>query len=140
MRAEEQAAPSSASASKPGPKEAAETKDVEAVAGRQREAAGQVDREAAVERRELTDRKRPVLSREVAGKVQAEHAGGSLREIAGDGFGCRELERALVGHRPLAAVDGDILAERHIAAGEGQVAIADRDRAARPAAERVVLA
>ena len=85
-RGEEQATPSSASASKPA-REAAESEDVEGVARRQREAAGQVDREAAVERRELGDRQRPVLSRDVAGKVQAEHAGGGLREIAGDGFG-----------------------------------------------------
>ena len=103
------------------PREAAESKDVEAVARRQREAVGQVDREAAVERRELADRKRPVLSRDVAGKVQAEHAGGALREIAGDRLGRGEPERALVGHGSLAAVDGDIVAERRIAAGEGQV-------------------
>src|SRR5208282_3137505 len=41
-------------------RKAAEIEDVEAVAGREREAAGQVDREAAVEGRELTDRQRPV--------------------------------------------------------------------------------
>ena len=36
-------------------REARETRDVEPVVGRQREAVGQVDREAAVERRELAD-------------------------------------------------------------------------------------
>ena len=132
-RGEEQRTPSSVSASKP-PGEAAESEDVEAVAFRQREAVGQADREAAVERRELCDRQRPVLSKDVAGKVQDEHAGGGLREIAGDGFGRREPQPAHVGHRPLAAVDGDIVAERRIA-DEGQVAIADRDRPAGPLAE-----
>jgi len=47
---------------KAGPHEAPESEDVEAVASRQREAAGQVDGEAAVERRDLGDRQRPVLS------------------------------------------------------------------------------
>ena len=130
-----QAAPSSESASKP-PVRLAESEDVEAVACRQREAVGQVDREAAVERRELGDRQRPVLSREVAGKVQAEHAGGGLGEIAGDGLRARAIcSVTLVGHGSRAAVDLDVVAERRIAAGEGQVAIADRDRPAGPAAE-----
>jgi hypothetical protein len=74
----------------------------------------------------------PVLSRDVAGKVQAQHAGGALGEIAGDGLRRVEPQRALVGHGPIAAIDRDIVAERRIAAGEGQVPIADRDRAARP--------
>ena len=47
--------------------------------------------------------------------------------------GRREPQRAHVGHGPRAAIDGDIVAERRIAAGEGQVPIADRDRPAGPA-------
>jgi hypothetical protein len=57
-----------------------------------------------------------------------------LREIAGDGFGRREPQPAHVGHGPLAAVNGDIVAERRIA-DEGQVAIADRYGPAGPLAE-----
>ena len=68
-------------------REAGELEDVETVARRQGEAAGQVDPEAAVEARAPADRKRAVLSRCVALKVQAECARGSLRETAGDGKG-----------------------------------------------------
>src|SRR5271165_5361831 len=51
-----------------------------------------------------TSSQRPVLTEDIAGEVQAEHAGGGLREIAGDGFGRRDPQPAHVGHRPLAAV------------------------------------
>ncbi len=96
-----------------------------------------VDREAAVEARAPADRKRAVLSRRVARKVQAERARGGLREIAGDGKGreCRDPQRGHVGHGPRAAIDGDIVAERRIAADDDEVPGADRDRAARPGSE-----
>ena len=132
-----QATPSSASASKPGPARLPKVRMSKLSPVANVKPLGQVDREAAVERRELGDRQRPVLSQDVAGKVQAEHAGGGLGEIAGDRFGRREPQPPLVGHGSIAAVDGDIVAERGIAAGEGQVPIADRDRAACPTAERL---
>jgi hypothetical protein len=62
------------------------------------------------------------------------HAGGALREIAGDGLRRREPQPAHVGHGSRAAIEGDIVAQRGIAAGKGQVPIADRYRAASPAA------
>jgi hypothetical protein len=55
-------------------RQATETKDVEALVRGEREAAGQVDRKPAVERRDLGDRQRPIFTRDVAGEVQAEHA------------------------------------------------------------------
>ena len=85
-----QAAPSSESASKPPSRLAkprmSKLSSVASVA-----AVGQVDCKAAVERRELADRKRSVLSKDVAGKIQAEHAAGGLGEIAGDGLRRRDL-------------------------------------------------
>ena len=71
----------------------------------------------------------------VAGKVQVEHAGGSLVEIACDRFGRRELQRSHVDHGPGAAIDGDIVAERRIAAGEGEVPGADGNSPAGPGPE-----
>src|SRR5208282_739513 len=117
-----------------------ESEDVEAVACRQREAVGQVDGEAAVERRELGDRQRPILSPDVAGKVQAEHAGGRLGEIAGDGQGLCDAQRVLVGHGSLAAVDLDVVAEERIAAAEGEVSVANDDGPALQAAEGLAAA
>src|SRR5271156_4093953 len=67
--------------------------------------------------------------------VQPEDAGGGLGEIAGDGFGRRDPQRIHVGHGSLTAANGDIVAERRVAAGEGEVPGADRDGPARPVAE-----
>ena len=47
----------------------------------------------------------------------------------------RDLQRTLVDHGSLAAVDLDVVAEHSIAAGEGEVPVADRDRAAGPGPE-----
>ena len=127
--ATEQPTPSSAKLAK-SPVRPREGKDVEAVACRQREAAGQVDPEAAVEARAPADRQRAVFSRRVARKVEAERARGGLDETAGDGKRRqrRDLQRTLVDHGSVAAVDRDVVAERGIAAGEGEVSVADRDR------------
>ena len=67
--------------------------------------------------------------------MEVEHPAGALGKIAGNGDRRVDPERIVVEDGPRAAVDDDIVGERRIAAGEGQVAVSDRDRPAGPSAK-----
>ena len=99
------------------------------------ETAGEIDAEAARERRSPADAE--LILRRVGRARQQEIklARARLVVIAGDGDRRRDHQRIVVVHGSRAAVDDDVVAERSVPAGEGQVAVTDRDRAAGPGAE-----